>query len=705
MYNQKFKFFPRIKLRHPLLIFLSILIFQIPAPALEKVTLQLKTTHKFQFAGYYVAKEKGYYKDAGLDVEIREGTPGIHVADMVTAGDAEYGTGSAELLLERFAGKPVVALAAIFQHSTSRIYTLQRMKSLSELEGRRIMLEENSGELLAFLKKEGVPLSSLTFVSHSGDANSLIKGETDAFSGSSLNESLYFKQAGYSYTSFNARSTGIDFYGDNLFTSEKELEEHPERVKAFLEASLKGWRYAIAHRDEVIDLICSKYSTEYKPSRLRIEADRIIPLLEPELVETGYMCPARWRRIADIFSEVDLLPAGYPLDGFIYDPAEKDMTWFYYSIAIAFIIVSLITGIAIYIYRVNRRLSSTIMENEKITSALAGSEERHRLLADHASDVIWTMDSSGRFTYMSPSVERMRGYSPDEVLAQTIEEAFTPESATFVMPLFTNVMEMVKRGEPFPESKMELEQPCRNGNTVWTDVRTTGIYNESGGFIGILGITRDITDRKAAEARVQNLLHEKELLLKEVHHRIKNNMNTIKGILYLHAETLKDTMSVAAIRDAESRIESMVVLYDKLYRSDNFRELSGKEYISMLADEIIGNFPNSGIVTVEKTIEKFVIKADILFYLGIIINEILTNSMKHAFGESERGSITLTLSSEGNRAHLAIGDNGSGLPESETLEKSNGFGMQLIALLTKQIGGTIRIERDAGTKFVLEFNV
>lgn len=705
MYIQNFKFSSRIKLRSSFLIFLFILIFQIPASTLERVTLQLKKTHKFQFAGYYAAKEKGFYRDAGLDVEILEGIPGTDVVDIVTAGGADYGTGSSGLLLERCAGKPVVALAVIFQHSPDRIYTSYSINNIMQLNGKRIMLEDNSYELIALLKKERVPLNSLKKIEHSFNAGSLMNGQADAISGYTMNEPYYFRRAHYLYRSFKPRSAGIDFYGDNLFTSEKEVQEHPERVKAFRDASIRGWQYAVENRDEMIDLICSKYSGEQTRDFLLFEADKTISLIESELVETGYMSATKWRRIADTYSSIGILPAGYSLDGFLYNPLEKDMTWFYYSITIAFIVISLITGIAIYIYRVNRRLSHTIVENENITAALAESEERHRLLADHASDVIWTMDIRGRFTYVSPSVERMRGYTSDEVMTQTIEEAFTPESAAFVVPLFTKAMEMVKRGEPFPESKMELEQPCRNGGTVWTDVRTTGMYNESGGFIGILGITRDITDRKAAETRVQNLLHEKELLLKEVHHRIKNNMNTIKGILYLHAETLEGSSLVTALKDAESRIDSMMVLYDKLYRSDNFRELSGREYISMLADEIMGNFPNSGIVTVEKTIEEFAIKADILFYLGIIINEILTNSMKHAFGENERGNITLSLSSEGSRALLAIGDNGSGLPESETLEKSKGFGMQLIALLTRQIGGTIRVERGTGTRFVLEFDV
>jgi len=141
-----------------------------------------------------------------------------------------------------------------------------------------------------------------------------------------------------------------------------------------------------------------------------------------------------------------------------------------------------------------------ISERKRSEEALRESEERHRLLADNASDVIWTMDSDGRFTYISPSVEKLRGFTVAEVMQQTMAESLTPESAVIAQSFFGKALEELRAERPFPGSHVELEQPCKDGSTVWTEVTTSDIHNGAGEFGGILGITRDITERKLSEA-------------------------------------------------------------------------------------------------------------------------------------------------------------------------------------------------------------
>ncbi|HPF07341.1 MAG TPA: histidine kinase dimerization/phosphoacceptor domain -containing protein [Spirochaetota bacterium] len=219
----------------------------------------------------------------------------------------------------------------------------------------------------------------------------------------------------------------------------------------------------------------------------------------------------------------------------------------------------------------------------------------------------------------------------------------------------------------------------------------------------ILIITHDITERKQSEEKIKTLLAEKELILKEVHHRIKNNMSNIKGLLYLQAETLTDAAAIAALNDAQRRIESMMLLYDKLYRSDGFQELPVNEYLPVLVAEIISNFSNRDIVKIENMIDDFVIDTETLFALGIIINEIITNIMKYAFTGRESGVITIIASSIDSRHTIVIGDNGSGMPEEIDFSSSSSFGLQLINTLVKQIKGTIRMERSEGTRFIIDF--
>ncbi len=219
----------------------------------------------------------------------------------------------------------------------------------------------------------------------------------------------------------------------------------------------------------------------------------------------------------------------------------------------------------------------------------------------------------------------------------------------------------------------------------------------------LMDVVWKVTERKAAEEKVKALLAEKELVLREVHHRIKNNMSTIYGLLSLQAATMKDQAAVTALEDAGRRVQSMMVLYNKLYQSSDVTTLSVIEYLPELVDDIVGNFPNSGSVKVEKKIEDFTLKAARLQSIGIIVNELLTNIMKYAFIGRSGGTIVVAASLEENRAYFAIEDDGNGIPEKIDFENSTGFGLVLVQALTKQLEGTIRIERGTGTKIILEF--
>jgi len=211
--------------------------------------------------------------------------------------------------------------------------------------------------------------------------------------------------------------------------------------------------------------------------------------------------------------------------------------------------------------------------------------------------------------------------------------------------------------------------------------------------------------RKQNEDKIRALLQEKELLLKETHHRVKNNMNTVRGLLYLQAEELSDPISKGIIKEAASRVQSMMVMYDKLYRSESHHEMNINDYLPSLIDEIIRIFDSRIPVKTDTTVDDVVLSAKALSALGIIINELITNSMKYAFDTLDEGLISLSLTHKNNKVTVVYRDNGPGLPESINFEDSTGFGMQLIAMLINQLGGDIRIERGEGTRFVLEFDV
>jgi two-component sensor histidine kinase len=231
------------------------------------------------------------------------------------------------------------------------------------------------------------------------------------------------------------------------------------------------------------------------------------------------------------------------------------------------------------------------------------------------------------------------------------------------------------------------------------------VYGSGGAVKSIVGVSRDITERIVFEEKIKNLLSEKELILKEVHHRVKNNMSTILNLLTLQLDMQESPETKGVLFDAAGRVQSMMVLYDKLYRSDSESLLSLKEYFTALVEEIISIFPGKTPVKIILDIENIMLSTKLLSPLGIIINELITNSMKYAFPECENPMISLTVIEKQSRVQIVFRDNGKGIPESVSFENSTGFGMQLISMLTSQIGGKIRIERNAGTCFKIDFGI
>ncbi|MEI6874209.1 MAG: sensor histidine kinase [Spirochaetota bacterium] len=247
-----------------------------------------------------------------------------------------------------------------------------------------------------------------------------------------------------------------------------------------------------------------------------------------------------------------------------------------------------------------------------------------------------------------------------------------------------------------------LEYPCHSPTEErWFTGKVTGFTIEGKSYAVVAH--EDITGRKKAEKLAKDLLGEKELILREVHHRIKNNMNSICSLLALQADSLGAGVAGAALDDSAGRVRSMMTLYDKLYRAGSYESISMRDYLPSLAAEIVANFPNRCAVKVETAIEDIVLSARLMQPIGIIVNELLTNIMKYAFEGRSQGSILVSAGAEGQSINLAIKDDGKGIPASVNFDSSPGFGLTLVAALTNQIGGTIRIDRGSGTVIRLEF--
>lgn len=372
---------------------------QAMARPLEKVRLQLRWLHQFQFAGYYAALEQGYYREVGLDVQILEGRLHESAVDVVARAEAEYGVHGSDLVVERARGKPVRALAAIFQHSPMVLLARRDLgiETLKDLANKPLLLGPDAAELTAYLRSEGVPYQPIR-QQQSVDLQALMAGEVVAMPGFSTDEVFLLEQARIPYRMFSPRSVGIDFYGDVLFCSENEFKRHPERLQRFVEASLRGWYYALSHQEEMARLIHTRYSQRHSLEHLLFEAEQIRRLMTPELVDVGHMSPGRWRHIADTFAELGMMPVNYPLKDLLLPEQEpsQDYSHYYLIVGAAFLILVLALWVSLYFSRMNRALRLEVAERQRLyqdlerlanTDVLTGLPNRRFFMTQMGSEL------------------------------------------------------------------------------------------------------------------------------------------------------------------------------------------------------------------------------------------------------------------------------------------------------------------------------
>ena len=356
---------------------LSLLLLGMPVAALEQrpltqVRLQLNWQHQFEFAGFYAAKAKGFYRDAGLDVEILESVPGENPEQQVIGGKAEFGISDAKLLLEQQKGNEVVVLAVIFQHSPVVLLVPENgARSIAELRGKRVMMVAENTELLALFRKEGLREEDYVRVEPSYDAQDLVRGKVDAIQAYASDEPDYLAREGFAFRTLRARDAGIDFYDLNLFTTARQLEQNPEQVRAFRQASLKGWEYAMEHPDEIMDVLQKDYTQKHSREHMRFQYQQMVPLIQPVLIELGYMNPERWRRIARTYASLGMLPDDFSLQGFLYDSnPPRDLRWLYGGLLLALLVVGGVSLIAVRFARLSRPLGREVKRRAGLRAKL-----------------------------------------------------------------------------------------------------------------------------------------------------------------------------------------------------------------------------------------------------------------------------------------------------------------------------------------------
>lgn len=345
--------------------------------------------------------------------------------------------------------------------------------------------------------------------------------------------------------------------------------------------------------------------------------------------------------------------------------------------------------------------------NHMVTSKLDAdkriftSEQRLRLQREQSPLGYIEYNLESKIIYWNPSAERIFGYSKEEMLGKGLNILLTPD----MLESISNVFDEMINGSLASEEGVKgiNKNITKSGNEINCEWYNKTLTDKDGTVLGLVALVDDITERKLIEDKLAGSLEEKKILLKEVHHRVKNNMAIISSFISLQSMNVEDEDVQALLQSTENRVRSMALIHEYLYKSENLKDINVSRYIEELVKILLDSY-EYGVHEIKTTIKiiKFELELDLLIPLGMIINEIISNALKHAFKGIESPELYISLvKNESKEISLTIKDNGPGLPGEKEINSNDSIGFLLITSLVDQISGKIKINRENGTEYII----
>ncbi|MDP2432827.1 MAG: ABC transporter substrate-binding protein [Pseudomonadota bacterium] len=690
----------------------------------ERVSVQLIWKHQFEFAAFYAAQEQGYYREAGLDVTIREGGPGIDAVKEVLEGRADFAVGTSALVVERYLGKPLVVLAALMQHSPIALLARRRdgLASVHDLAGKPVAVDAHSrDEIEAYLRASGIPVTQINLIEQTDwTLASLDQGREAAKVVYVSNEPFLIRGREHEYLLLTPRSAGIDLFGNVLYSGEALLKQRPETVMAFREATLKGLVYAMAHPDTVSDLILARYNTQNKSrAHLLFEAEQIRELTRPDIVEPGYMSPGRWRHVVEVYASQGKMPADFDLAGFLYDPTPpKTPVWVRWALAAALAGMLAALAVVVRVRAFNRKLQREIGERKQAETALQASEAKYRELVDNANAIILRMAPDGTLTYFNEFAEKLFGFKAGEILGKHVVGSIVPE---FESGSHRDLSELIAAilADPMCYTENENENMTREGRRVWVRWANRVILDARGRPVGVLSIGHDITSQRkleqelaeyrnrleeqvqartvelvAARREAERLARVKSEFLANMSHEIRTPLNGVLGFAQvglrasegrgkardyfgkiidsgkLLLAVINDILDFSRLDAGQLKVETVSFEINRILREpvELLREQAEAKGIELELD-LASNLPANCV-------------GDPLRLQQVLLN-LLSNAVKF----TERGRVTLVAMREGDQLVFAVRDSGIGITPEQQTRLFNAF-TQADTSTTRRYGGT-----------------
>lgn len=540
---------------------------------LEKIVLAIKWDHKFQFAGYYAAKEKGFYEAKGLDVEIREIKGTENPVDTVISGKAQFGIGGSELIVDKANGKNIIILASIFQHSHLGFVARKDsgIENIHQIKGKKIAMSSHSKELLVYLYNEGIDINRLNISPKPLVNDGYVLDEFDISSYSLLDSTYGFDKRDIETVFFSSKGSGMDFYGDSIFTSEHYFKKNVGVVEDFLAASFDGWDYALNNKSEIVDIIYEKYSAKRSRVQLMNEAMEVDKVIMPQIVKIGYTNKGRWDFIAKEYKNAGLIKEDIDIDKFIFRQSIEIETKQFFKISLGLIIfIVCVIIINRIIIRYNKRLKKEMKEKNILLDMITRSEGELReflTIIEHIPISVVITDIKGNINYGNTAVFDASGYTKEELLGKNpsiFKSGFHTEE------FYKEMWDTISSGN---EWHGEFRNMKKNGEVYWERTIIIPVKNEDGLIYSYLAIKEDITDKKMQMELLQTQAERDDLT---------GLYNRRFGIRIL-------TNEIEKAKENETSLFVCFVDLNKLkYVNDYFGHDYGDEMIKIFSDTVAG---------------------------------------------------------------------------------------------------------------------
>ena len=346
-------------------------------------------------------------------------------------------------------------------------------------------------------------------------------------------------------------------------------------------------------------------------------------------------------------------------------------------------------------------IANDITDREKAAQALAASEEKYRLVVEHASEAI-VVTQEGRLKFFNKQALTLTDRPAEELQDMSFLELIHPDDRPLVTARYLKRL----KGEEV-SNRYIFRVIDKRGQVKWVELHAVVITWE--GKAGTLNFLSDVSDRVEVERQIKSTLQEKEVLLREIHHRVKNNMQVVASLLNLQVASEKEPRVVEALRESQSRVNTMALVHEALYRSESMAAIHLDQYVSSLVNRLLALYSplNSRIETLVEIPPHLTVSIDRAVPCGLVLNELISNAIKYAFNRPIGGRITVTgrLTRPGE-LELTVADNGVGLPEGREQVKSQTLGLSLVfSLVEEQLEGSVEIARSGGTTFKLTFPI